>query len=256
MTQYSKWSLVVATSCDSHATMHHMFFGHLHHHLHQKSHQSKLLIFTIIIILDIQFFNTHTSFVCGIFILQLKQYSKYKSDRKGGYLEGCGDDAPSSKCLTWAILSIFFHQFRLSSGFWHPNIIRCYSRKKSFFMVGWGDFIFFFLLCFGRNVDIICAALSELWILPSQKLLRVSFHRSKIREHLPPATWKMKLAHKKCQIVLRNTTKPHLKISANLTMIPYLISAQFGSGKLAKVSTVRVTSTTLTTIALFIMCKS
>ena len=138
-----------------------------------------------------------------------------------------GDDGPSSKCLTWAKLSIFFHQLWLSSGFSHPNIIRCYSRKKSFFMVGWGDFIFFFLLCFGRNVDIICAALSELWILPSQKLLRVSFHRSKIREHLPPATWKMKLAHKKCQIVLRNTTKPHLKISANLTMIPYLISAQF-----------------------------
>ena len=108
-----------------------------------------------------------------------------------------GDDGPSSKCLTWAKLSIFFHQLWLSSGFSHPNIIRCYSRKKSFFMVGWGDFIFFFLLCFGRNVDIICAALSELWILPSQKLLRVSFHRSKIREHLPPATWKMKLAHTK-----------------------------------------------------------
>ena len=99
-----------------------------------------------------------------------------------------GDDAPSSKCLTWAILPIFFISFGSV-----PNI----SRKKSFFMVGWGDFIFFFLLCFGRNVDIICAALSELWILPSQKLLRVSFHRSKIREHLPPATWKMKLAHTK-----------------------------------------------------------
>ena len=42
--------------------------------------------------------------------------------------------------------------------------------------------------CGGIKVDMICAALSELWLWLSQKFLLVSIHGSKIRKHLSRAT--------------------------------------------------------------------